>query len=112
MSAAFLHLKRPEQAQRTMKEALKFNRNHSEMWRNYAIMSINVADYIQAIYAIKEYMNISKKPDIEEIVQQLILSIIEVEKPANFEILRKEAISMMGQLSSKDAKIKKHMKVI
>uniref|UniRef100_A0AC35FFS9 Tetratricopeptide repeat protein n=1 Tax=Panagrolaimus sp. PS1159 TaxID=55785 RepID=A0AC35FFS9_9BILA len=101
MSAAFLHLKRPEQAQRTMKEALKFNRNHSEMWRNYAIMSINVADYIQAIYAIKEYMNISKKPDIEEIVQQLILSIIEVEKPANFEILRKEAISMMGQLSSK-----------
>jgi tetratricopeptide (TPR) repeat protein len=101
LSAAFVHLKRPEQAQRTMKEALKFNRSHPEMWRNYAIMSINVDDFSQAIYAIKEYMNISKKPDIEAIVQQLILSIIQVEKPANFESLRKEAITMMGQLSSK-----------
>ena len=71
------------------------------MWRNYAIMSINVDDYAQAIHAIQEYMNITKKPDIEPVVQQLILSIVQVEAPTNFESLKKEAIAMMGQLSSK-----------
>uniref|UniRef100_A0A7E4UU64 TPR_REGION domain-containing protein n=1 Tax=Panagrellus redivivus TaxID=6233 RepID=A0A7E4UU64_PANRE len=101
LSASFVHLKRPEQAQRTMKEALKFNRNHTEMWRNYAIMSINVADYAQAIQAINEYLERARKPDVAEIVQELLLNIIQVRTEAGFNVLLKEAVAMMGHFSAK-----------
>lgn len=71
------------------------------MWRNYSIMSINVADYGQAIHAIQEYMKCSKKLDINEIVQKLLLSIVQIKEESSFATLRKEAVLMMGQLSSK-----------
>ena len=64
-------------------------------------MAINVGDYSQAIYAVKEYMNCTKKPDISPIVQKLLLSIIQVKDESNFVTLQKEAILMMGELSSK-----------
>lgn len=71
------------------------------MWKNYAIMSINVEDYAQAIYAVQEYMKCAKKININEIVQQLLLCIVQLQDEINFESLQKEAVSMMGQLSSK-----------
>ena len=64
-------------------------------------MSINVGDFNQAIYAIKEYMKSTKKPDISPIVQKLLLSIIQIRDETNFIALQKEAVLMMGELSSK-----------
>ncbi|ULU02719.1 hypothetical protein L3Y34_002367 [Caenorhabditis briggsae] len=111
LSAAYIRHGQKPKAWKLLQEALKFNYEHPHVWENYMLLSVDVAEFSQAIQAYHRLLDMNKRgadDDVLELIAQQILrreAEITVEKESEEEIaenqrVKEEMIKLLARISA------------
>jgi tetratricopeptide (TPR) repeat protein len=78
LAAAYIRMNQKPRAQKILTEALKFNYDHANIWENYLLICVDVADFAQAIEAYHRCIDLKHRFQDDQVLEIVVTQVLKL----------------------------------